>query len=95
MWRHVCRHFSAGDLHHGIERFERASRFFELADDGAAQLRVQAWLSYCYVIQGRPEKGKARATAALAAWERVGGDGRVDALAPMDVDMGGLADGAL
>ena len=33
--------------------------------------RVQAWLAYCYMIQDRPDKAKARAVAALRVAERV------------------------
>lgn len=34
-------------------------------------LRVQAWLAYCYMIQDRPDKAKARAVAALRVAERI------------------------
>ena len=44
LFRAGCRSFAAGDLHHGIERFEGAARFLELAEDNSDQLSVQAWL---------------------------------------------------
>ena len=71
LFRAGCRSFAAGDLHHGVERFEGAARFLELAEDNSDQLSVQAWLAYCYMIQGRPDKAKARAVAALRVAERV------------------------
>ena len=71
LFRAGCRSFATGDLHHGIERFEGASRFLELAEENSDQLNVQAWLAYCYMIQDRPDKAKARAVAALRVAERV------------------------
>ena len=44
LFRAGCRSFAAGDLHHGIEHFEGAARFLELAEDNSDQLRVQARL---------------------------------------------------
>ena len=32
---------------------------------------MQAWLAYCYMIQDRPDKAKARAVAALRVAERI------------------------
>ena len=71
LFRAGCRSFATGDLHHGIERFEGASRFLELAEENSDQLNVQAWLAYCYMIQDRPDKAKARAVAALRVAARV------------------------
>ena len=71
LWRAGARHFAGGDLHHGIERFERAARFLEQAEDLAGQLRTQSWLAYCYQLQDQPEKAKARAIAALRVAEAV------------------------
>ena len=71
LFRAGCRSFATGDLHHGIERFEGASRFLELAEENSDQLNVQAWLAYCYMIQDRPDKAKSRAVAALRVAERV------------------------
>ena len=44
LFRAGCRSFATGDLHHGIERFEGAARFLELAEDNSDQLSVQARL---------------------------------------------------
>jgi hypothetical protein len=56
LFRAGCRSFATGDLHHGIEHFEGAARFLELAEDNSDQLSVQARLpaARCDALRNMP-----------------------------------------